>query len=722
MKEFMTSFLIVLLMASIAFAQAVAVDTEPTVIGLSKRVDTSPPLRSLTNPAHTTNSTADAESPENVIVSWDGIANTDNSQLVTPANANIAVGLAHVVQMVNSSFAIWDKSGTMIVSPTPNSNLWSGFGGPCEFNNGEDTLVLYDEFDDRWVISQLIASQAQCFAVSTTSDPTGTYHRYEFSTPGNTDTRLGIWPEHFIGTARNFSGGFSIDALAFEREAMLDGDPAQMLIFDMTASLPNIDGFLPTDVDGPVPPAGREPLIFGFQDGPNWIAGWEVDVNWSNISGAHIHGPGFIAVAPFDTALGLIPQPSTTQGLNPVSHFLMPRLTYRDLGTDEVILGTHTVDVNGNDHAGVRWFELHRISGGGFSLFQQGTYAPDSDHRWVGSIAMNQNGSILAGYSVSSSTTFPSIRYSGRNLGDPLNRFTIPEGTIMAGQGSQTGSENWGEYTSMVVDPSDDETFWYTNVYYSATSASEWSTKIAALQAPPSISLTVTPDNPPVIIPVTGGSFDFTITVTNNSTAPRALQIWTHAQKVGGGSTDPIFGPSTINLVAGETKMFNFTQTVPPLDPSSWTYVASAGTFPNSVIATDSFPFEIAVDAPKTGTTLMAEGSEEWEVFVKGSAPDRLAEATIPENIVLEDNYPNPFNPTTTINYSLNKPTRVTLKIYNLRGQEVKTLVNGFQSAGFQTVKWDATNKTGQQVAGGVYLYRLEAGEVVITKKMTLMK
>lgn len=715
MRPFMTTLFVIMLFPSLASAQAI--DIKPIAVRSASRMDTSPPLREIANPAGTTTETA---SSETVIVSWDGLKNTDNPQLVMPPNANLAVGPNHVVQMVNMSFGIWDKSGNLIIGATPNNDLWSGFGGPCEFNNNSDAVVLYDEFDDRWVMTQGVVSQAQCFAVSTTSDPTGTYHRYEFATPGNSDTRLGIWPEHYLATARNFSGTFNIDAIAFEREAMLDGQAAQMIAFDLSEALPNIDGFLPTDVDGPVPPAGREPLVFGFQAGSNSMAAFEVDVDWSNIGGAHIHGPGFVAVAPIDTALALIPQPQTTQGLDPVSHFLMPRLTYRDLGTDEVVLAAHTVDVNNNDQAGVRWYELHRIPTGGFFLFQQGTYAPDSDHRWMGSIAMNKNGSILAGYSVSSSSTFPSIRYSGRNVGDPLDQFTIPEDTIMAGQGSQAGTAKWGEYTSMVVDPSDDETFWYTNVYYETTSDSMWSTRIAALQAPPTLSLTATPDDPPVIIPVSGGAFDFTITVTNNSTAPRAFELWTHAEKAGA-STDPIFGPATVNLVAGETKVFNLTQTVPPLDPSSWTYVVSAGTFPGNVIASDSFPFEISVIAAKSGATV-AKQAEDWDVFVKGAAPEETAEATVPESVRLQENFPNPFNPTTTIRYTLMKASQVTLKIYNTLGQEVKTLVDGVQSAGLQTVRWDATNNAGQSVAGGHYIYRLETGNVVITKTMTLMK
>lgn len=107
----------------------------------------------------------------------------------------------------------------------------------------------------------------------------------------------------------------------------------------------------------------------------------------------------------------------------------------------------HTVDVDGSDHAGIRWYEL-RNSGGGWSIYQQGTYAPDGDDRWMGSIAMDGAGNMALGYSVSSSTTFPSIRYVGRLASDPLG--TMPQGDtqLIAGSGYQThASGRWGDYS-----------------------------------------------------------------------------------------------------------------------------------------------------------------------------------------------------------------------------------------------------------------------------------
>lgn len=94
----------------------------------------------------------------------------------------------------------------------------------------------------------------------------------------------------------------------------------------------------------------------------------------------------------------------------------------------------------------------------------------------------------------------------------------------------------------------------------------------------------------------------------------------------------------------------------------------------------------------------------------------------IPSNFELKQNYPNPFNPATTIAYQLPGNTHVVLKIYNFAGQEVKSLVNGRQSAGSQEVVWDGIDDKGNQVASGIYMYRLRAGNYMQTKKMTLLK
>lgn len=96
----------------------------------------------------------------------------------------------------------------------------------------------------------------------------------------------------------------------------------------------------------------------------------------------------------------------------------------------------HDVDVNGADLAGIRWYELRKAGGGPWSIFQQGDYSPDGTNRWMGSIAMDRNGNIALGYSVSSSTVFPGIRYTGRVSSEPLG--TMPQGefTILDGVAS----------------------------------------------------------------------------------------------------------------------------------------------------------------------------------------------------------------------------------------------------------------------------------------------
>ena len=165
------------------------------------------------------------------------------------------VSASHIVQTVNIHFDIFDRSGNSLMGVTPMNSLWAGFGGGCEFGNDGDPTVNYDEAADRWVIEQFDFANAQCIAVSTTSDPLGTYHRYSFATPGNDYPKTGVMSTVYTGTIRNFSVPFSMDAMTWERAKMLVGDPtAAQLVFSMTALLPGIDGFLPSDLDGSTAP------------------------------------------------------------------------------------------------------------------------------------------------------------------------------------------------------------------------------------------------------------------------------------------------------------------------------------------------------------------------------------------------------------------------------------------------------------------------------------
>ena len=179
-----------------------------------------------------------------------------------------------------------------------------------------------------------------------------------------------------------------------------------------------------------------------------------------------------------------IPQPDTAQGLDAISDRLMYRLQYRDFGSYQTLVTNRTVDANGSDQAGVYWFEL-RDTGTGFAMQQEGVYAPDSDNRWMGSAAMDASGNIALGYSVSSGTTYPSIRYAGRLATDTPGVLAQAKSTLIAGAGSQTHSAaRWGDYSMMAVDSSDGCTFWYTQEYMQTTGSANWQTRVGSFKFP----------------------------------------------------------------------------------------------------------------------------------------------------------------------------------------------------------------------------------------------
>jgi hypothetical protein len=163
----------------------------------------------------------------------------------------------------------------------------------------------------------------------------------------------------------------------------------------------------------------------------------------------------------------------------------MFRAQYRNFGSHETLLLNHSVDATGQDIAGVRWYELRRPPNGTWSIFQQGTHAPDNVNRWMGSLAMDDNGDILVGYSVADGQTFPGIRVAHRYQGDPAGALRA-ETNIVNGGGSQTyaSAPRWGDYGSMDVDPSQPRTFWYTTLYYASTSSAGWSTRISEVRLP----------------------------------------------------------------------------------------------------------------------------------------------------------------------------------------------------------------------------------------------
>ena len=280
---------------------------------------------------------------------------------------------------------------------------------------------------------------------------------------------------------------------------MLAGQPATYIYFNLKDIDVNLGGHLPADFDGLNPPPVGAPGLFmeldhGIAaDGDAYLMRiWEFHADFANpanstfgstASGDWGHANYKLVVDPFNYLTGyVVPQKDTGRLLDAIGDRLMYRLAYRNFGNRQVLVGSQTVDA-GSGRAGIRWFEV-QDSGTGWSIHQQGTYAPDDGaYRWMGSIAADALGNLALGFSISSSSMFPSIHYTGRLANDPLGAMAQGEAVLVSGGGSQTfATPRWGDYSSMSVDPQDDCTFWYTNEYYSVTSVAAWQTRIGAFR------------------------------------------------------------------------------------------------------------------------------------------------------------------------------------------------------------------------------------------------
>lgn len=405
------------------------------------------------------------------------------------------VGPNHYVQMVNVQFAIFNKSGTMLAGPTNINQLWQGQGNDCENNNQGDPIVLYDRLADRWLLSQFIGNDpgitnGLCFAISQTSDPTGQYFLYQFNTTEFPDYfKVGVWPDAYYVSA-NEGGVVGYTAYALDRTNMLQGNVARPFIkFTGQNNL-----LLPSDLDGATPPpAGSPGYFYTFKDvdfhgvPEDRLELFALQADFDTPANSTFNMITALPVTEFTYTvcgffnLDCIPQPNVAQKLDALSEWPMYRFQYRNFGGHETLVGNFAIDV-GTDQSGIRWFELRKSGAGNWTLYQEGTHAPDTDHRWTGSVALDKAGNMALGYSVSSATTFPSIRYATRLAGDPLGTLQ-QEATLFAGTASQDGVARWGDYSSMNVDPADDCTFWYTNEYIDPNTGS-WTTRVGAFKVP----------------------------------------------------------------------------------------------------------------------------------------------------------------------------------------------------------------------------------------------
>ena len=412
-------------------------------------------------------------------LNFDGQASTG----VAPPDTNGAAGAIQYVQWVNSVFNVYDRvTGVKIVGPINGNRFWSGFGGDCETHNDGDPIIKYDQLANRWVATQFALNFganifSQCVAVSQTPDALGSYNRYQFNfgNKGPDYPKLGVWPDAYYLTSRTFLNFIFFQGpqvCAMDRAAMLVGAPALIDCFQGPAT---IDFVLPGDLDGTtLPPAGS----------PNYMmTATGVAANtlgmikfFADFVGTPHVSVASIPVAAYTPGPDFIPQPSPGELLDGFGGVLLYRLPYRNFGDHQSIVATHSVD-KGGGVAGIRWYEIRTPNTP--TVFQQGTFQGGSIDLWMPSIAMDKMGNIAVGFSGSSTTVRPSLGFTGRMPADPLGTMESPA-LIVAGTGVQQNTSNrWGDYASMVPDPNDDCTFWFTSEYIKTTGSFNWSTRIA---------------------------------------------------------------------------------------------------------------------------------------------------------------------------------------------------------------------------------------------------
>jgi hypothetical protein len=422
---------------------------------------------------------------------------------VNPPDTVGDVGPAHYIHATNQSggttIRIYDKTlpnPTLLATFTldtlaPPGDCASGFGDP---------VVLYDELADRWLLSEFSnAGNRMCVYVSKTGDPTvlsGGWWFYMFTGVSFPDyPKYGVWPDaYYVSTNESDAGAY-----AFDRANMLNGAvarPAQRFGAPADLVFP-FQALQPADHDGELaPPAGAPGIFMRHRDdeatppatGNDFLQLWEMHVDWTTPANSTFTGPINIAVSDFSSelcgfsAFACFPQSGSGTTLDPLREVVMFRLAYRRFPTHQALVGNLVTDADGEgggdplERGGIRWFELRKTSGP-WTLFQEGTYSPDTNARWMAGIAMDSSGNIGVGYNVSSTSMFPSLRYAGRLAGDAPGTLRA-ETSLVAGT-APNGSNRYGDYSSMSVDPADGCTFWFSGMYNPGTT---WRTRVGAFR------------------------------------------------------------------------------------------------------------------------------------------------------------------------------------------------------------------------------------------------
>jgi hypothetical protein len=550
---------------------------------------------------------------------------------VDPADPQGDVGPNHYLQIVNSSIAVFSKTGTLLLGPLPTHTVFAGLGGACATGRGFDGIVLYDPLADRWLISQLAwldqfsGPYWQCVAVSRTPDPMGQYAQYAYSYRNFNDyPKFGVWPDGYYATYNMFASGSETARLmsrricAFHRLRMIAGEPAP---FHQCAEITTneVSGLTPADFDGELPPpAGAPAPVVGFFHDDTLVV-YRFHVDWETPANTSVDAV-VIPAAPFRMLCGdvrtgyCVPQLSG-QVLDGLGDRMMFRVAYRNMGAYESLIANQNVEVAGV--GGVRWYEIREPAGDPF-VYQQGTYAPDSNSRWMGSAAMDRAGNIGLGYSVSGRQQNVGIGVTGRTVTDAPGVMGSGE-TVLESGGAENSLSRWGDYSSLSVDPSDGCTFWYTAQYIPFDGSHNWRTRVMTFELPgcstaPEFALWLPEDRGSVR---RGEKVEMIISTAalRHTAAGTPIQLAVARLPPGSGLVVDVQPPV---VMPGQWARLTFTSA-----PNSaigvvpFAVQATAGTVTQTAAATVAvIDSDFAISTDKTSTTLGAGGSAEVRVTV----------------------------------------------------------------------------------------------------------
>ncbi len=605
---------------------------------------------------------------------------------VYPPDTQGDVGPSHYIQIVNIQVAVFDLTeSSQVGTPKtlyagPINALWEGSGlTACASSEDGDPVVVYDEYADRWVLSQFALTNYpnppfyECIAVSQTGDPMGSWNLYQYAFPVMNDyPKFGVWHDGYYMTMNQFTPWVTTGSqwagqgvVVFDKAAMQAGDPAARMVYVdtfaacTTGAEPecNLGGMLPADADGSTAPTGPE-VFMQFDDdawgySPDQLQLWTLVPDWGAGTATFSHLTD-LPTSAFDSEVcpnysrNCIAQLGTTVGVDAITDRLMYRLQWRDFGTHQSMVVNHTVDVVNAPHsakgqAGVRWYEL-RDTGAGWGIFQQGDVAPDTKNRWMGSAAMDDVGNISLGYSVSDATIYPGIRYTTHLVSDPAGTMRA-EATMANGGGAQTGTGyRWGDYSMMSVLPAGAGgcDFIYTQEYLRGTTPAEWYTWIGYFHNTSCYTGDVTP--PDTTITGTGSAGPGTTTAEFTFTGTDDVAVASFECALDGSAFAACTSPKAYTDLSSASHTFEVraVDSSRNVDPTPATYTWTSGdlTPPDTTITGtgSAGPGSATAEFSFTGTDNVLVAS--FECALDGSA---FAACTSPKGYIGLTNGPHTF-------------------------------------------------------------------------------